>query len=77
MGTLMLVLFVVAAALAAYQYFTRSSAQKAAQGTGLSVFARIAEADGKIIAAKTTSAVQLEAAKALHVAQDEIRTILG
>lgn len=77
MGTLIFVVLVTVLAIVGYQYFTRTAAQKASQGTGLSAFARIAEADGKIIAAKTTTAVQLEAAKAVHFAQDEVHKLLG
>lgn len=59
------------------QYVTRSSAVKAQQGTGPSAFARIAEADGKLIAIKAAQAVQREAAKAVHVVQDDIEKYLG
>jgi predicted negative regulator of RcsB-dependent stress response len=75
--TLLVIVVVALLAVVGYQYFTRTAAQKASQGTGLSAFARIAEADGKIIAAKTTTAVQLEAAKAIHFAQDEVHKLLG
>jgi hypothetical protein len=74
------VLSLAAAAALGYvyrQYRTRTAAQAAAGGSGASAFAKLAAADGKIIALKLATEAKLAEAKIRQDALDELHKILG
>ena len=59
------------------QYLRRSPAQVAVGGTGVSAFARLAEADGKIVALKIAAEAKKAEALAQAAVVEEIHKILG
>lgn len=77
----MLTAFVIVVLLLAaglgYQYFTRTPAQVTTTGTGVSAFARLAEADGKIIALKAGAEAKKIEALAASAIVEEIHKITG
>jgi hypothetical protein len=77
MFTAVVVVVLVVLAGLAYQYFKRTPEQVAAGGSGVSAFARLAEADGKIIALKAGTELKLAEAKLRQTALDEVHKILG
>lgn len=67
-----------AAALALYKkYFATTTSTVASVTGGTSAFAKVAEADGKIIALKAVADVKKAEALAVHDSLDEIHKILG
>lgn len=60
-----------------YEYFKRTPAQVAAGGKGVTAFARLAEADGKIIALKAGAELKKAEALVQVAAVEEIHKILG
>jgi len=80
-----MITFIVLVALAiaaffGYKLYTKSAAAKAAVGQvtgGVTAFAKVAEAEGKLIALKAATAAKTEEAKLVHAGLDELHKLLG
>jgi hypothetical protein len=76
-----IVVFILAVlAFAGYRLYTNNAAAKAAANQvtgGVSAFARVAEAEGKLIALKAVTAAKTEEAKLVHAGLDELHKLLG
>ena len=80
-----MVTFIVLVALAIAAYFGYKLYQKNADAKaavsqvtgGVSAFAKVAEAEGKLIALKAVTAAKTEEAKLVHAGLDELHKLLG
>jgi hypothetical protein len=76
MFTIIFTVVAIALLFGAYKLYKQYRAQKAATGVGgVGAFARLAEADGKIIALKIAVDVKKAEALAVHAALDELNKL--
>lgn len=76
MFTLTVLLVLALVGFVGYKMYKQYETQKAATGVGgVGAFARLAEADGKIIALKIATEVKTAEAKAVHAALDELNKL--
>jgi fido (protein-threonine AMPylation protein) len=80
MFTLAVVLVLLAVAFLGYKLYQKNADAKAAVNqvtAGVTAFAKLADAEGKIIALKAATAVKTAEASAVHAGLDEIHKLLG